>query len=148
LGGTQPIATFMKKALLVSTGVLVAIVVAGLVWAAVHVDNYFGKPFATFTTTSGEVGDLRIGESKHDILQRLTAQSFSVDPKPSECPIAWIEVATMSDVYRTCLLTSNKWEEGHASTSGLCKGPSDANTMLSFRDNRLASVTTECWHPQ
>lgn len=138
----------MKKAVLISVFVALVLAFAALIGAIVYVDHRFSKPFATFTTTAGEIGDLRIGESKLDLLNRLTTQSFSIEPKPAECPIVWIEVATMSDVYRTCLLNSDRWEESGASTAGLCKGPSNAFTRLTFKEGRLDSVLTECFHPE
>jgi hypothetical protein len=138
----------MKKALLISAGILLLVVAVAVVWSVAHLESYYSRPYATFVTTSGEVGDLRIGELKSDMIGRLSSQSFAIDPKPSECPINWIEVSSMSDVYRTCLLNAERWEEGHASTRNLCKANSNAFTKLSFHDDRLVSVTTECWHPE
>lgn len=137
-----------KKALLTVAGAFLVVVGAVLAGTMIHVEYRFGRPFATFTANSGEVGDLRIGESKHDILARLTTQSFSIDPKPEECPIAWIKVDNLPEVYRSCLLNADHWEEGRASTSNLCKQPSNAFTKLSFQEERLISVITECWHPK
>ena len=136
------------KAIIGAAICLVAIAGLGAIWMLVHVENRWGRPFATFTSELGEVGDLRIGESKLDILRRLKTQSFSIDPRPSECPIVWIEVDAMSEVYRSCLLNANHWEEGKASTEMLCPKTSNVFTKLIFTDGTLTSVRTECWHPK
>jgi hypothetical protein len=138
------IATIKKWPTLVLACVLVAIC-SWLIWG---LDRDFSEPFATFVATSGEVGDFRIGETKEAVLSRLAHRSFAVGPKPKECPINWIEVGSMSEVYRECLLRSDHWEEGSPSTSSLCPERSDVHTKLAFNGNKLVSVTTECWHPQ
>ena len=106
-----------------------------------------GALFDTIDITNGKVGDLVIGETKEEIFVRLSNQSFSPRPKPTECPANWIKVSEMTSTQKNCLITTDIWQEGVSSTAYLCKQRADVNTILHFLGNKLERVTTECWHP-
>jgi hypothetical protein len=128
-----------------------------LVFLIVYAVYTLTRPKQVFEFTSGRIGDLQLGETKEQILSRLSVgstaapagkQVFSPQPKPAECPVNWIEVSAMSSTEKNCLLKTDVWVEGHSSSRHLCKEPADVHTELRFEANQLAKVTTECWHPK
>jgi len=131
-----------------SASILFAVIAVAAVWLVVELDRRYSRPYATFVTQSGAIGDLRIGESKGEILARLPHQSFAINPKPPECPINWIRVSELPDVYRGCLLQVDEWWEGYTSTDSLCVEGGNVNVKLMFDEDRLISITTECWHSE
>lgn len=106
---------------------------------------YMTVPVRTFRTDTGHAGVFEIGESKRELLGRLTGESFSPQPKPPECPTNWIEVSGMTDTERNCLLGTDVWIEGVSSLREHCPGL-DMETTLQFNSDKLASVTTVCRH--
>jgi hypothetical protein len=137
----------MRKDIIIAFSVVVACGFAALAFFF-YVVHYYTVPIATYVATSGDVGDVTVGESKQSILVRLKQQSFAPDPKPKECPKTWIELSTMSDTQRDCLLKTDRWEEGLPSTKALCPEHVNVSATLQFKDGKLASVTTVCRHPE
>jgi hypothetical protein len=105
-------------------------------------------PLKTIHITSGEVGIYSIGETKEDILSKFPNEAFSPQPKPAECPENWISVTTMSNVQKTCLLSSDTWIEGIDSVKHLCPKELDPITTLHFQQNKLDKIAIECWYPE
>jgi hypothetical protein len=137
----------MKRPLsviLAITGVLVCAVL--LIFG--YVVYSYGKPTATYVTTSGAIGDVTIGDTKEVILGNLPNQQFSLTPKPTDCPVSWIKVAEMSHTEYGCLMKVDTWEEGSPSTGKLCPKNRDVFTTLRFKAGQLASVTTTCMRPE
>ena len=127
-------------------------ILAGIVGVAIVVVGYmvysYSVPIKTIRITEGNAGAFTIGETKENILSRLPNATFSPRPKPMECPKNWIEVSTMTDTQRHCLLTTDTWTEGISSSRSLCPEHVDVNTNLQFKEGKLIEVITECWHPQ
>lgn len=106
------------------------------------------QPLKTVRVSEGVAGNFTIGETKEQILSWLTNEMFSPQPKPMACPVNWLNVSTLTKTERTCLLTTDTWEEGVSSTRASCPERVDVNTVLRFSNDRLSEVVTECWEPQ
>ena len=111
-------------------------------------DVIFGYPLKTLHVTEGVAGNFAIGETKERILSRLPGETFSPLPKPAACPKNWLDVSTLTETQRTCLLKTDTWDEGISSTRASCPEHVDVRTTLRFKNEKLFEVVTECWRPQ
>jgi len=106
---------------------------------------YMAVPVRWINVKSGHAGVFEIGETQESIISRLPGESFSPQPKPTECPRNWIDISGMTGTERNCLLSTDVWIEGVDSMRSQCPNL-DSETTLRFKDKRLASVTTVCRH--
>jgi hypothetical protein len=91
----------------------------------------------------GAFGDLVIGETKEMLLSNLPNEAFSPRPRPSHCG-SWISASTTSSSERTCLMSTNRWDEAVSSGRDRCPEQSEAFTSLEFKKNKLVTITTVC----
>jgi hypothetical protein len=126
---------------------LVIIIAAALLVVVGYALYYFMFP-KTIRVLDGRAGVFEIGETQEALLSRLPEEIFLPEPKPKECPKNWIEVATMTETERSCLLSTDLWVEGIPSNKSVCQRQFDVNTTLEFNGNKLVSVTTVCRHPE
>jgi hypothetical protein len=112
-------------------------------------DVLFTYPLKTVHVTERVAGNFTIGETKEMILSRLPGETFSPLPKAVACRKNWLDVSTLTETERTCLLKSDTWEEGSSSTRASCPEKRvDVRTTLRFKNEKLFEVVTECWRPQ
>ena len=137
----------MPNAIRIVLKILAGVIVVATLVLCYTVYSY-SVPMKTIRITTGKAGVFSIGETKENILSRLPNETFSPQPKPTECPINWIEVSKMTGTQRRCLLATNIWTEGISSTSSLCPENVDVYANLQFKEGKLVEVTTECWRPQ
>ena len=109
---------------------------------------FYIKPIKTIEITKGAAGAFMIGNSKEEVLAKLSHQLFSPEPKPEECPTTWIKVSEMSDVQRLCLLNADTWIEGVVSARSLCPPNVDVNSTLTFQSGKLTRMTVVCRRPK
>jgi hypothetical protein len=122
-------------------------IVAALILALVFY-CYYAIPVRYVSVTQGTTGLFQIGETKEALLSRLPEETYSPEPKPSECPRNWIEVSKATEIEKACLLSSSEWQEGDPSTRGLCPEHVDVTATLKFRGDLLVKVVTICRHPE
>ena len=123
------------------TFLVAAFAVAALARYVVHTRD---TPVKVTEIDHGAVNGFNIGDAKEVILRVAAGESFSPEPKPSECPANWISVRAMTEVQRTCLLGADIWHTEIRSTVAHCSGQTNEFDSLHFADNRLVKVVIRC----